>query len=327
EVATRMEDESREAEPVPIEEEPLKTVEVRHEPEMPPSQDKTKAQEAELPRQAPEPVRTPEPLKVPEPQTSGQAKTKTGQAPALKLDPNPARWPKTITWPGDGSSMRLIKGGTFTMGARYFPNERPEASVYVRPFYMDSREITNLQYEAFEPSYVRSPKSGCDNCPVVGISWSKAQAYAEWAGKRLPTEAEWEKAARGGMKDRPYPWGNAPPMQKAKYNAPGAGPAGSYAPNGFGLFDMSGNVWEWCRDWYEEKPGRKAGMKNPAGPSSGTQRVIRGGGWDPRGVQENRQRLHLTTSVRQGADPAKGFHDVGFRCIVTKEDIKKISNP
>ena len=128
------------------------------------------------------------------------------------------------------------------------------------------------------------------NYPVVGVSWHDAMAYAAWAGKRLPTEAEWEKAARGGLAGQKYPWGNAIDSSKANYNGYKATPVGHYAPNGYGLYDMAGNVWEWCLDEYDAGFYDRSPPANPIAGGTITdiihsftnvkiERVIRGGAW------------------------------------------------
>ena len=136
----------------------------------------------------------------------------------------------------------------------------PVHRVELDEFYMDSREVTNGQYGVFmeqtghrKPGYWSSSSYNQANQPVVGVDWNDAVAYAKWAGKRLPTEAEWEYAARGGLAGKRYPWGDeGATAEKANYGRNVGKPAvvGSYPANGYGLYDMAGKVWEWCQDWY-----------------------------------------------------------------------------
>ena len=170
--------------------------------------------------------------------------------------------PRPILWKKDGAEMVLIPAGEFQMGTPNRKNEpSPSYSVHVNGFYMDTHEVTLAQYEEFlkrtghrplpDETYTHAP---APNYPVVNVTWDDAVAYAAWAGKRLPTEAEWEKAARGGFVSQKYPWGNAPPdgtqsnLGGPKDNHKASAPVGSYLPNEFGLYDMLGNVWEWCSD-------------------------------------------------------------------------------
>lgn len=192
--------------------------------------------------------------------------------------------------------MIMISGGTFIMGsnanehAPYFPAH----PVSLSSFYMDLYETTNKEYFEFctktghkLPEFwgMDIYKSGPDfpDHPVVGVTQSDASSYAEWAGKRLPTEAEWEYAARGGLEDIAYPYGEKADHNKARFNNPeaekGCVKTGSYQANGFGLYDMSGNVWEWVSDWFDTAYYYESLRENPRGPSSGTFAVIRGGGW------------------------------------------------
>lgn len=192
--------------------------------------------------------------------------------------------------------MVLIPEGNFLMGsnANRHSIAYPLHMVKIKAFYMDRYEVTNKQYYRFcmdtghkLPEFwgmdIYKSGPGYPEHPVVGVSQFDASLYAEWAGKRLPTEAEWEYAARGGLEEIPYPYGEEADHQSARFNDPeaekGPLPVGSFKPNGFGLFDMSGNVWEWVSDWfgagfYAESPG-----ENPTGPESGSFRVMRGGGW------------------------------------------------
>lgn len=240
--------------------------------------------------------------------------------------------------------MVLIPAGEFLMGAvndddmgyaREFQKEKPQHDVYLDAFYIDVYQVTNTQYKKFmEATGHRTPGGWDDpnfnalNHPVVGVSWHDAVAYAEWTGKRLPTEAEWEKAARGGLVNARFPWGNELPdgtqcnfadrdvdtnvmtdktiNDGYRYTAP----VGSYPPNSYGLYDMAGNVFEWCtndRIDYAISPKR-----NPIGPTDGPDRSVRGG--DFLGPI-----FHVRCS-RHGACPARiAPGNTGFRCVVSVE--------
>jgi formylglycine-generating enzyme required for sulfatase activity len=184
---------------------------------------------------------------------------------------------------------------------------------------------------------------GKDDHPVVQVSWDDAVAYAKWAGKRLPTEAEWEFAARGGLDGKPYVWGDEPFSRKkpqcniwqgefpwkntAEDGFERTAPAKSFAPNSYGLYDMAGNVWEWCADWYQRDLYRqRAGhgvVVNPTGPTQThdpqrpfmPQRVQRGGSFLCNDSYCSRYR----PSARHGCSPDTGMAHVGFRCVRSKE--------
>jgi len=191
--------------------------------------------------------------------------------------------------------MVLIPGGTFMMGSNNGQGiAAPRHPVSLDAFYMDIHEVSNREYEKFcmaaghkFPEFwgMEIYKSGPDypDHPVVGVSNFDARQYAEWAGKRLPTEAEWEYAARGGLDDIAYPYGEIADHLSSRYNDPEAesGPVkrGSYPPNDYGLHDMSGNAWEWVSDWFSETYYSGSPELNPGGPSTGSFRVFRGGGW------------------------------------------------
>lgn len=220
--------------------------------------------------------------------------------------------------------MVFIPGGTFYMGSNEGqPIAAPKHEVTLNDYYMDIHEVSNRQYyEYCQATGSKLPefwgmelyKSGLDfpDHPVVGISYLEASLYAEWAGKRLPTEAEWEHAARGGLEDISYPYGENPDHSLARYNDPEAekGPVkcGSYPPNDYGLYDMSGNAWEWVSDWFSEDYYSESPEKDPAGPPLGTFRVLRGGGWHSGGG---------CTSVhrRNGLPPNWVDFAGGFRCV------------
>jgi len=192
--------------------------------------------------------------------------------------------------------MVLIPGGKYLVGSNSQNNSIafPAHEVKLSPFFMDKYEISNKEYYEFcMASGHKLPefwgmdiyKSGPDypDYPVVGVSQYAASLYAEWAGKRLPTEAEWEVAARGGLEFIAFPYGEKADHSKARYNDPEAekGPAetGSYEANGYGLYDMSGNVWEWVSDWFASDYYSESPETNPRGPSGGSFKVLRGGGW------------------------------------------------
>jgi len=207
-----------------------------------------------------------------------------------------------ITWQKDGAKMRLIPAGEFQMGSNDYDDEKPVHTVYVDAFYMDKYEVTVGQYKKFiQATGHRAPDwsdvskySPTDNHPIVYVSWEDAQAYCKWAGKRLPTEAEWEKAARGGLVGKKYPWGDEAPDAGGKYRAnyyvgnngtadgyEYCAPVGSFPPNGYGLYDMAGNVWEWCLDAYESDYYNRSQKHNPVNSNfTNVKRcVFRGGSW------------------------------------------------
>lgn len=226
------------------------------------------------------------------------------------------------------SEMILIPGGEFVMGTGDDEEDAPIHEVYIDTFYMDPCEVTNAQYlefcEATErplPEFWGWDRFRCGpdypDHPVVGVSWRDAKDYAEWRGKRLPTEAEWEYAARGGLEGKKYPHGDTVDSTTANYFRRGISeeqvlrrgtmPVGSFPPNGFGLYDMAGNVVEWVSDYYGWDYYNEGPYENPQGPEKGKFRVIRGGGWHS-GPYCNR------VYFRSGLRSNWLDFNVGFRC-------------
>jgi formylglycine-generating enzyme required for sulfatase activity len=265
----------------------------------------------------------------------------------------------------DGMAMVYVPEGDFQMGSNDGPDtEKPKHTVWVNAFWIDQTEVNNSQFETFikesryktdaeiaEWSYVlelstgkwlkvsganwkhpagpTSNLSGLEKHPVSYMSWNDASAYCAWAGRRLPSEAEWEKAARSND-GRVYPWGNQPPgnnllnfadtnvsLQWADKSSDDGyvftSPVGHY-PEGaspYGALDMAGNVWEWVNDWYDpEYYLSQTVWRNPTGPSTRSGRVLRGGSWyDSGGVTR--------ASFRLGYYPMDGYAYYGFRCAVS----------
>ena len=220
-----------------------------------------------------------------------------------------------------------IPGGWFLMGAMEGQeNERPCHRVWVDPFGMGRFPVSNHEYKKFieatqkqPPPFFFDPTYSDPDQPVVGVSWEDAVAYCAWLSDqtkaifRLPTEAEWERAARGGLESATYPWGDESPAATFVGCDPETGgPAkiGANAPNGFGLYGMSENVHEWCADWYDYKYYSYSPERNPRGAALGERRVSRGGSW--------RHRIQYSRCAARSSLPA-GFQyaDYGFRIALT----------
>ncbi len=256
----------------------------------------------------------------------------SSSTPAIQQDTGPA-------------GMVLIPAGTFQMGSTTGDtDESPVHPVSVEAFHMDTHEVTNAEYAAFlnakgkhadaghtwlslGSSDVRieliagtyRAKTGYANHPVVRVSWYGAMAYAAWAGKRLPTEAEWEYAARGGLAGKQYPWGDTIDTTQANYgwNIADTTPGGTYAANGYGLYDMAGNVFEWCLDTYLDNFYDTSPAQNPLSGDStiidtyttvDSQRVLRGGSWFYSASV-------VRVSNRDYSFPMSTGGDLGFRCV------------
>ena len=223
---------------------------------------------------------------------------------------------------------RLIPAGEFLMGSESGQEiERPVHRVWVDAFEMAVYQVHNRDYAAFlEASGHSAPRHWTDpdfNLPdqsVVAVSWFEATEYCRWlseatgANYRLPTEAEWERAARGGVEGLLYPWGDDAPETRPEYQRRWGGevrgplPVGQGEPNAFGLFDLCENVHEWCADWYDAEYYAVSPKRNPPGPESGERRASRGGSW----------RHHVKVSrsaARSSIPPHLEYADYGFRVV------------
>ena len=215
--------------------------------------------------------------------------------------------------------MQRIEGTWFLMGSEDGEdNERPIHRVWVDTFEIGACQVTNGEYSLFleatshpEPPCFHDPAFSDPWQPVVAVSWFDAALYCEWLGKvRLPTEAEWECAARGGKDGTRYPWGNDIP-DGATRALRGPQPVGSHLPNEFGLYDICTNVHEWCSDWYAADYYSVSPERNPRGPQTGSRRVSRGGSW----------RHQITVSrcaARSSLPPEFRYADYGFRIAASE---------
>jgi formylglycine-generating enzyme required for sulfatase activity len=225
----------------------------------------------------------------------------------------------------EANQPRLVRipEGWFTMGCEDGrDDEKPARRVWVDGFELGIYQVTRSEYRDFLaatghpiPPFWHDPHFQDPRQPVVGPSWYDAVAYCQWLSGasarryRLPTEAEWERAAQGGADDAVYPWGQAAPETLPNYSSrwtAGPEPVGLYAPNPFGLFNMCDNVHEWCADWYDARYYESAAARNPQGPPNGTRRASRGGSW----------RHHVKVSrcaARSSIPPEFKYADYGFR--------------
>ena len=205
----------------------------------------------------------------------------------------------------------MLPGGAFLMGQKDGrDDERPVHRVTLAPFRLSRLPVTNADFAAFRPFEFTDAA-----LPVTSVSWFQATEYCAWLssqwgiGLRLPTEAEWEFAARGGLEQSRYPWGNAPPEMRAGYAARwlrGPEPVGTAEPNAYGLFDLCENVHEWCSDWYVQDYYSESALENPQGSATGQRRASRGGAW----------RHHIKIArcaARSSLPPDFRYADYGFR--------------
>jgi len=226
----------------------------------------------------------------------------------------------------DGAPMVLIPAGPFTMGSDSGnDDEQPVHEVTLDDFYIDQYEVTNARYAdcvaAGDCTFPNPDDPHCTeayddsdkmNHPVVCVNWEQANTYCEWRGDRLPTEAEWEKAARG-TDGQIYPWDDTAPNEELlnfNQNVNDTTPVGSY-PDGvspYGVYDMAGNVFEWVADWYNANYYSNSPSQNPIGPSTGDGKVLRGGAWDSYDDDAR-------ASYRGNDDPDNHYDSYGFRCV------------
>ena len=215
--------------------------------------------------------------------------------------------------PKERPGMAYVAAGEFQMGSRaddpkVFDHEKgseqPQHAVKLKAFYIDETEVTNKQFEAFM-GHARDENSPCDDCPVNRVTWFEAKAYCESKQKRLPTEAEWEKAAKGGKDETfdhldDYAWFNGNSIKSTK-------PVGQKKPNGYGIHDMLGNVREWTNDWFDQSYYQSSPNEDPKGPEKGERKVERGGAFflPARSV---------TTTIRYNHPPTFRLYFLGFRC-------------
>jgi serine/threonine protein kinase/formylglycine-generating enzyme required for sulfatase activity len=255
-------------------------------------------------------------------------------APTLTSPPQPTATAElhvgsVLVRPADNMVMVYVPQGTFTMGyAKGYPDEQPAHTVTLDAFWIDRTEVTNAMYALCVSAGTCQPPDNYSSAtrgsyygtsqyadyPVIYVSWDAARAYCRWAGGQLPTEAQWELAARG-TNNRIYPWGDSPPGCKlANYNGcfgDTSVVASFHAGRSvYDAFDMAGNVWEWVNDWYDGEYYSRSYAKNPQGPITGKYRVLRGGSWLY--YQDG-----LRLSLRGGDIPEAAKNDIGFRCART----------
>ncbi len=199
-------------------------------------------------------------------------------------------------------------------------DDRPYHKVSLDAFWLDKTEVTNAAYAKFLAAATRKAPyhwvngkvpAGEETFPVYNVDWDDASAYCAWSGGRLPTEAEWERAARSGREGLNYPWGDKIDAKLARYGTQsGPGPVAQFPANDFGLFDMAGGVSEWCRDWFDREYYKASPAANPQGPETGVYKVIRGGAWSDSGPR-------VTVFFRNWVRTTQKTPNLGFRCATS----------
>jgi sulfatase modifying factor 1 len=213
--------------------------------------------------------------------------------------------------------MVFVEGGTFQMGSNSGESdEKPVHTVTVSSFFMDKTEVTQAEYRKVMGKNPSS-FSGCDACPVEQVTWHDANTYAKKVGKRLPTEAEWEYAARGGNKSKGYKYSGGWDLDAVGWYDNNSGskthPVAQKQPNELGLYDMSGNVWEWCSDWYDKGYYSRSPQTDPQGPNSGITPVLRGCSWGYDG-------FFCRVADRGGGNPDwRNNNSGGFRLVLSQD--------
>jgi formylglycine-generating enzyme required for sulfatase activity len=255
----------------------------------------------------------------------------------IKISPwpsAPTAFPTVDASKAPSPGMVLIPAGPFQMGSNQGKaDEKPVHTVTMSSFLIDVYEVTNANYaRCVSAGRCPAPVSKSSNTrpdyygngayanyPMVNVSWNEATTYCQWRGARLPTEAEWEKAGRGGLSNNGYPWGDTKPIcvsdinNGAQFSDCGAEDTlavGNFRQNGYGLFDMAGNVYEWVNDWYGQNQYGVLQNFNPSGPPSGENKVVRGGSW-------NTIVTNLRVTDRAQFNPASRKVDLGFRCAAS----------
>ncbi|XP_036905442.1 formylglycine-generating enzyme isoform X5 [Sturnira hondurensis] len=288
------------------------------------------------------------------PSSSAAAHRYSREANAPDPDPGPGPGHR----PQAPAKMVLVPAGVFTMGTDdpqiKQDGEAPARRVTLDAFYMDAYEVSNADFEKFvnATGYLTEvaaapwwlPVKGANwrhpegpdstvayrpDHPVLHVSWNDAVAYCAWAGKRLPTEAEWEHSCRGGLRDRLFPWGNKlqpkgqhyaniwqgefPVTDTGEDGFRGTAPVASFPPNGFGLYDMVGNVWEWTSDWWAVHHSTQD-ARNPKGPPSGKDRVKKGGSY----MCHKSYCYRYRCAARSQNTPDSSASNLGFRCAADR---------
>jgi formylglycine-generating enzyme required for sulfatase activity len=249
-------------------------------------------------------------------------------APVVKAEERPIPRVNRV----DRQEYAFIPAGTFKMGCvgddpRCVPHEKPQHQVTIsKPFWLGRTEVEIAAYQRFidanKPRKMPGrgpewdPRYRITNHPMTRITWEEADAYCKWAGGRLPTEAEWEYAARGGIENESYPLNSENSREKANFMGVKGNdrfdytaPVRSFDPNPFGLFDLAGNVWEWCGDWFSPDYYSKSPKADPQGPQSGSARVTRGGSW----ISDPAEHLRISYRNNRFNDRSNA---VGFRCVL-----------